>query len=100
MAAKTVTIPSVSVKVAVVYNVYEYRVLAGADATHVSPTLRRLATMRRSLVVFASFATAMLLAFMNPLLGFRAASTPSFVRHPHRVWGGICERRSDDNRHS
>jgi len=51
------------------YNVFEYQVLAGADATEVSASMRRLAR-RRSIVVLASFTTAMLLAFIAPLLGF------------------------------
>ena len=51
------------------YNLFEYQVLARADATQVSERMRRLAR-RRSLVVLASFTTAMLLAFVAPLLGF------------------------------
>ena len=53
----------------VAYNVLEYQVLARADATQVSARMRRLAR-HRSLVVLASFTTAMLLAFFAPLLGF------------------------------
>jgi uncharacterized membrane protein len=53
----------------IVYNVFEYQVLAHADATQISARIRRLAR-RRSLVVLASFGVAMLLAFVNPLLGF------------------------------
>jgi uncharacterized membrane protein len=51
------------------YNVFEYQVLALADATQVSARTRRLAR-RRSIGVLASFTTAMLLAFVAPLLGF------------------------------
>jgi|SRR5581483_1853090 len=53
----------------IAYNVFEYQVFAGVDATQISASMRRLAR-RRSLVVLASFTTAMLLAFIVPLLGF------------------------------
>jgi uncharacterized membrane protein len=53
----------------IAYNLFEYQVLARADATEVSPRMRHLAR-RRSLVVLASFTTAMLLAFVTPRLGF------------------------------
>ncbi|HSU32772.1 MAG TPA: TMEM175 family protein [Bryobacteraceae bacterium] len=53
----------------IAYNVFEYQVLARADSTQVSARMQRLAR-RRSLVVLASFAIAMVLAFFNPLLGF------------------------------
>ena len=53
----------------VAYNVFERRVLAGADPTQVSPRMRQLAR-RRSLVVLASFTTAMLVALVAPRLGF------------------------------
>jgi uncharacterized membrane protein len=53
----------------IAYNVFEYQVLAGADATQESASMRRLAR-RRSLVVLASFTTAMLLALIAPILGF------------------------------
>ena len=53
----------------VAFNVFEHHVLARADATQVSPRTRRLAT-RRSLVVLASFTTAMLVAFVAPRPGF------------------------------
>jgi uncharacterized membrane protein len=53
----------------IAYNLFEYEVLTRADATQVSAPMRRL-TRRRSLVVLASFTTAMLLAFVAPLLGF------------------------------
>jgi hypothetical protein len=53
----------------IAYNVFEREVLAGADATHVPTRARRMAR-RRSLVVLASFMTAMLVAFVAPRLGF------------------------------
>ena len=53
----------------IAYNLFEYQVLARADATQVSARMRRLAR-RRSLVVLGSFTTAMLLAFVAPLIGF------------------------------
>ena len=53
----------------IAYNVFEYQVLASADATQVSARTRRLAK-RRSLGVLASFTAAMLIAFVAPLLGF------------------------------
>jgi uncharacterized membrane protein len=53
----------------IAYNLFEYQVLARADATQVSARMRRLAR-RRSIIVLASFTTAMLLAFVTPLLGF------------------------------
>ena len=51
------------------YNVFEHQVLAAADATRVSAHTRRM-TRCRSLVVLASFTTAMLIAFVAPRLGF------------------------------
>jgi uncharacterized membrane protein len=53
----------------IAYNVFERQVLARADATRVSAHTRRMAG-RRSLVVLASFTTAMLLALVAPRLGF------------------------------
>jgi uncharacterized membrane protein len=53
----------------IAYNVFEYKVLARADATQMSPPTRRMAR-RRSLVVLAGFATAMLVALVAPRLGF------------------------------
>jgi len=53
----------------VAYNVFERHVLAGEDATRLSAHVRRTAR-RRSLVVLASFTTAMLVAFVAPRLGF------------------------------
>jgi uncharacterized membrane protein len=57
------------VPIDIAYNVFEYQVLAGVDATQLSARTRRFAR-RRSLVVLASFTVAMLLAFIAPLLGF------------------------------
>jgi uncharacterized membrane protein len=51
------------------YNFFEHQVFAGADATRVSAHTRRIAR-RRSLLVLASFTTAMLVAFVAPRLGF------------------------------
>ena len=53
----------------IAYNVFEYQVLARADAKQLSARTRRMAR-RRSLVVLASFTTAMLVAFVAPRLGF------------------------------
>jgi uncharacterized membrane protein len=53
----------------IAYNVFEREVLARADDAQVSPRMRRLAR-RRSLVVLASFITAMLVAFVAPRVGF------------------------------
>ena len=53
----------------VAYNVFEHQVLAHADATQVSARMRRMAR-RRSLVVLASFTTAMLVAIAAPRVGF------------------------------
>jgi TMEM175 potassium channel family protein len=53
----------------VIYNIFERRVLAQADATQVSERMRRIAR-RRSLIVLAAFATAMLVALVAPLVGF------------------------------
>ena len=53
----------------IAYNVFERQVLAGADARQLSARTRRIAR-RRSLVVLASFTTAMLVAFVAPRVGF------------------------------
>jgi len=53
----------------IAYNVFERNVFAQADRREVSPHIRRIAR-RRSLVVLATFATAMLIAFIAPRLGF------------------------------
>ena len=51
------------------YNIFERKVLAGAETTRVSEHARRVAR-RRSLVVLAIFTTAMLVAFVAPRLAF------------------------------
>ncbi|HEX3619231.1 MAG TPA: TMEM175 family protein [Candidatus Udaeobacter sp.] len=51
----------------IAYNVFERTVLAHTDATEVSARIRRIAR-RRSLVVLATFTTAMLVAFFAPRL--------------------------------
>ena len=51
------------------YNVFEREVLTRADATRLPESTRRIAR-RRSLVVLASFTTAMLVALVAPRLGF------------------------------
>jgi uncharacterized membrane protein len=53
----------------IAYNFFEGEVFARAEATHLSARTRRLAR-RRSLAVLALFATAMLLAWVMPRLGF------------------------------
>jgi uncharacterized membrane protein len=53
----------------IAYNVFERQVLAGARTTHVPAHTRRL-TRRRSLVVLAGFAAAMLVALVAPRVGF------------------------------
>jgi uncharacterized membrane protein len=53
----------------IAYNVFEGEVLAQAGATQVSERTRRIAR-QRSLVVLASFTTAMLIAFVAPRLAF------------------------------
>lgn len=53
----------------IAYNVFERHVLARADAAQVSARTRRFAR-RRSLAVLAIFATAMLVAFVAPRVGF------------------------------
>lgn len=53
----------------IAYNVFEYRVLAGADVPQVSARMRRMAR-RRSLAVLASFTAAMLVSFAAPRVGF------------------------------
>jgi len=53
----------------IAYNVFEHQVLARADAAQLPPRMRRMAR-RRSVIVLASFATAMLVAFVAPRLGF------------------------------
>ena len=53
----------------IAYNVFERYVLAGADQAEMSPLTRRFAR-RRSLLVLAGFAAAMLVAFVEPRVGF------------------------------
>ncbi len=53
----------------IAYNAFEREVLIRADATQVSEPTRRMAR-RRSLGVLTSFATAMLVAFVAPRIGF------------------------------
>jgi len=57
------------VSIDLAYNLFEREVLVRAGNPQVSAQTRRLAR-RRSLVVFASFLTAMLVAFVAPRLGF------------------------------
>src|SRR5262245_63995093 len=58
------------VSVDIAYNLFEREVLADADIARVSARTRRLAR-RRSLIVLAIFATAMLVAFFARRVGFR-----------------------------
>jgi uncharacterized membrane protein len=53
----------------IAYNIFERKVLAGAETTRISEHARRVAR-RRSLVVLAIFTTAMLVAFVAPRLSF------------------------------
>jgi uncharacterized membrane protein len=53
----------------IAYNVFEREVLARADATQVPARTRRI-SRRRSLVVLASFTTAMWVAFVAPRISF------------------------------
>ena len=53
----------------IAYNVFEREVLAGADPAQVSPRTRHIARLR-SLIVLASFTTAMLIALFAPRVGF------------------------------
>src|SRR5438105_6699485 len=53
----------------IAYNVFERQVFAHADVPQVSAHTRRIAR-RRSLVVLATFTTAMLVAFFAPRLSF------------------------------
>jgi uncharacterized membrane protein len=53
----------------IAYNVFENHVFARADAVQLSARIRRTAR-RRSLVVLASFTTAMLVAFIAPRVAF------------------------------
>lgn len=51
------------------YNVFERKILSGAEARHLPVRTRRLAR-RRSLIVLAIFATATLVAFIAPRIAF------------------------------
>lgn len=53
----------------IAYNVFERHVLADADETELSARTRRFAR-RRSLMVLAGFTAAMLVAFVEPRVGF------------------------------
>jgi uncharacterized membrane protein len=53
----------------IAYNIFEREVLSRAEPTQVSTRKKHLAR-RRSLVVLASFTTAMLVAFVAPRVGF------------------------------
>jgi uncharacterized membrane protein len=53
----------------VAYNIFERDILARAETAHVSERVRRVAR-RRSLVVLVIFTTAMLVALVEPRLGF------------------------------
>src|SRR5215471_12045619 len=53
----------------IAYNVFEREVLTRTDSTEVSARTRRMAR-RRSIIVLASFTTAMLVAFAAPGIGF------------------------------
>ena len=57
------------VSIDIAYNLFEREVLAYADIARVSERTRRLAR-RRSLIVLAIFASAMLVAFFAPRVGF------------------------------
>jgi len=79
----------------IAYNVFEHQVLAHTEVTQVSEDTRRL-SRRRSLIVLASFTTAMLVATVKPRIGFGliwaalilhlrpevAGSEPPFTDHP------------------
>jgi len=53
----------------IAYNVFKRQVLVGADETELSSRMRRFAR-RRSLAVLAGFTAAMLVAFIEPRVGF------------------------------
>jgi uncharacterized membrane protein len=53
----------------IAYNVFEREILGGADSIRVPRRMRRIARLR-SLVVLASFTTAMLVAIVAPRIGF------------------------------
>ena len=68
-SAPVVCYAGLFVGIDIAYNVFEREVLAQADANQVSAYTRRIAR-RRSLVVLATFTTAMLVAFVAPRVGF------------------------------
>ena len=68
-SAPVVSYAGMFVCIDIAYNVFEHGLLARADATQLSARTRRNAR-RRSLVVLASFTTAMLVAFVAPRVGF------------------------------
>jgi uncharacterized membrane protein len=53
----------------IAYNVFEHEILRRTDGTQVSARTRHMAR-RRSIVVLASFTTAMLVAFVAPRVAF------------------------------
>jgi len=60
---------AIFVCVDIAYNVFERAVFAQADATQISERAQRMAR-RRSLTVLALFASAMLVSFVAPRVGF------------------------------
>jgi uncharacterized membrane protein len=74
----------------IAYNVFERHVLVGADETELSSRMRRFAR-RRSLAVLAGLTAAMLVAFIEPRVGFGLIcaalilhlrpEVPDFARH-------------------
>jgi uncharacterized membrane protein len=68
-SAPVVLYAGLFVCVDIAYNVFEHQVLARADTTQVSPSMRRMARLR-SLLVLAGFTTAMLVGIVAPRLGF------------------------------
>jgi uncharacterized membrane protein len=53
----------------IAYNVFELKILRRTDSTQVSVHTRRMARLR-SIIVFASFTAAMLVAFVAPRIAF------------------------------
>src|SRR3954466_11602583 len=53
----------------IAYNIFEREVLTRTDSTQVSSQTRRIAR-RRSIIVLASFAAAMLVGFIAPRMAF------------------------------
>lgn len=75
----------------IAYNVFERRILSDADPAQVPTRMRRIAR-RRSLIVLASFLTAMLVAFFAPRAGF-ALICAALVLHLRPDVSGIGRRR-------